>query len=753
MIKKILQLAKIASCVMLFSTFGFSQTIINNGFGGTNNYTFSGLYTPAPPVLDGDPSDACWSNATLGGETNSKRIVNGVFPETIAKINNLNDDGRAAGTPPAAGALPSTGASASFSTVWDQEYFYFIVKVVDPRVTNRTTLNGTGVELFFNNGTARSSFIPGASNFPRKYDNAKDMQIVLNYSTYSINPTPIVGADFANYGIPLNFTGYNAVAKGTTDGYVIEGRVSWKVINTEFIDPISDAFTDLTKKPLASRIPFGFDVSVNVSNDAFSDRGSQLMWNQCCWNTNWTQSQHFGVLTLAGAPKLFTATGVTIAEKNNGAFSINTAGTKLELKATVLPADAPQNIIWTVQGNTNAGFPIASIDQFGVLTPLNSGQVTVTASTFSRTIVDGSSFVPPIPANTFIPSVISTQVITISNQVAPTAINITAPTIDVNWGTSLPSASALPANAPSLLSWSMIDPGGLAVMNTLTGEVTSKSINNGSVTIVGTSLANGILGYYTLPLVKQSPVDCFALNAYSNINQTLRTKTNLTFSGFNSGAGVLKTKIRLIPEYVNQYVVTMPGVGTVQGNLASTIPDDLVTITGRFSPANTGKLAKSGAGWEISFDQNNGSVTLTGIYLNNTNITSRIIGVVRQIAPTTATGCGYDVRNSSSNQFNPGCNSLSFAVPGLCVPTDIDATIVNKIFQLYPNPASELITISADGIQSVSVLSLVGSEVLVSNVITDNITLSTSSLSSGVYLVKVKLKGGQVSTQKLIISK
>lgn len=749
MIKKILQLAKITSCVMLFSTFGFSQTIINNG-----NYTFSGLYTPAPPVLDGDPSDACWSNLTLGGETNSNRIVSGVFPTAIAKVNNSNDIGVATGPPATAGVVPS-GVSASFSTVWDQEYFYFIAIVVDPRVTTKTSpgsMVGEEIELFFNNGTARSSFAPGDPYFPRKYDNAKDMQVILKYTSYSLSSTPIVGSDFQNFGIPLNFTGYNAVSKGTPNGFIIEGRISWKAINVEFVDPITDAYTDVTKIPLSTRIPFGFDIGLNISKDDFSEKGSNLMWNQCCWNTNWTQSQHFGVLTLAGAPKLFTATGVTIAEKNNGAMSINTAGSKLELKATVLPADAPQNIIWTVQGNTNAGFPIASIDQFGVLSPLNSGQVTVTAATFSRIIVDGSSFVPPVAANTTIPSIISTQVITINNQVAPTAINITAPTIDVNWGTSKPSASASPANAPSLVSWSMIDPGGLAVMNTITGEVTSKSINNGSVTIVGTSLANGLPGYYTLPLVKQSPVVCFALNAYSNINQTLRTKTNLTFSGFNIGAGALRTKIRLIPEYVNQYVITMPGVGTAQGNLASQIPDDLITIVGLFSPSTSGKLEKTGAGWEIQFSANNSNpVTLTGIYLNNTNITSRIIGVVRQIAPTTspgvAQGVSYDIRNKFTDP-NPGCNpGYEFTTGG------VDFTSKSNEFQLFPNPASESITISAEGIQSVSVLSLVGSEVLVSNVVSDNITLSTSSLSSGVYLVRVKRKGGLVSIQKLIISK
>ncbi|TAF72428.1 MAG: T9SS C-terminal target domain-containing protein [Bacteroidetes bacterium] len=747
MIKKILQLAKITSCVMLFSTFGFAQTVINNG-----NYTFSGLYTPAPPVLDGDPSDACWTKATLGGEPNTMRYntVTNTFATLIAKENNDRDGGTVSGNPPPKGILPG-GVSASFSIVWDQEYLYFIVKVVDPRLITRTASNSTGgaaVELFFNNGNGRSAFLPGGVNFPRKYNSDRDMQAVFNFSSYSDISKPIVGESFQNFGIPLNFTGYNAVAKGTSNGYIVEGRISWAVINIEFINPVSGEYTDVSKKPLSSRIPFGLDVSVNVPNSDFSSRGAQLMWNQCCWNTNWTQSQHFGVLTLAGAPKVFPATGITISEKNNGTISITSPSTPLELKGTVNPDEANQNLKWSIEG-TSGSFQVASIDVFGKITPLNNGVVTVSAATFPFT-ADGALLNPPVAGLVPISEISQTQIVTITGQVPPTAINITAPTIDKNWGSSLPSVSVIPSNAPSLVTWSMIDPGGLASMNTLTGQVTSKSINNGSVTIVGTSLANGLIGYYTLPIIKQSPVDCFALNAYTNVNQTLRTKTNLTFSGFNSGAGVLKTKIQLLPQYINQYEITIAGVGTTPGNLSSVIPDDLVTITAAFGTSGSGKLEKTGSGWEISFNnQQANPVTITAVYLNNTSVTSRIIGAIKTTSPTTspgvAQGVSYDIRNKPTDP-NPGCNPYDITI-------GITPLSLNSNFQLYPNPASESITISAEGIQSVSVLSLVGSEVLVSNVISDNITLSTLSLSSGIYLVKVKLKGGQVSTQKLIISK
>lgn len=115
-------LIKYTAAMLLCSSFAFAQTVINN-----SNVTFSGLYTPSAPVLDGDPTDACWTNAILGGESNPNRISNGVFPNAISRVNNTNDNGTSSGVPPTANSIPS-GASASFSTTWDLDYFYFIVK-------------------------------------------------------------------------------------------------------------------------------------------------------------------------------------------------------------------------------------------------------------------------------------------------------------------------------------------------------------------------------------------------------------------------------------------------------------------------------------------------------------------------------------------------------------------------------------------------------------------------------------------------
>lgn len=755
MIKKILRIVSVASGLLLLSTLGFSQTVINNG-----NFTFSGLYTPAPPVLDGEATDACWSNATLGGESNENRlgaVTAGVFRTLIAKQNNHVDNGTASGPPPASGQIPS-GVSASYSLVWDLDNIYFIVKVVDPRLpTSGASTGKAAIEMFFNNGNGRSAFAPGAPNFPWKYEPAKDMQLIANFSVYSTTATLLknIQGEFFHGGGGIQSSSLEraAVVKGTSDGYIVEGRIAWSAINQEFLDPttgqVPNTGPGANFKPSSNRPALGLDAGVNIPNQTLSDRGAQLMWNQCCWNTNWTQSQHFGHLKLVGAPKLFTATGISITDISNNAVSqVTNPGQVLELKATVSPVDASQNVKWSVNGTNGGGFSLASIDNLGKLTPLNNGVVTITASTLPIIVVDGSVYTTQtIANNTTIPSINQSIVITISGQSVVTSVNVTAPGIDVNWGTSAPKASTQPANTSNMVTWSMIDPTGLAKMNTLTGEVTSTALADGVVTVVGTSIVNGMKGYFELPITKQSPIDCFVITSYSNINTSTRTKGVLTFGGFSS-TGSLRTRITLRPQYLNKYIFTPTAIAntTAVSELISLIPDDLVSITGNFGTNGSGQIQKAGEGWQISFNQNQArNVTITAIYLNNPTVREVVIASINSGYCTTCSGSGvgFDITNSVAGA-NPGCGNFSLAI------TD---DVSESTFQLYPNPATESITIAADGITNVLVLNLVGGIVLTSNVVSNSLTLPTSSLNAGVYFVRVKRKGGQVSTQKLIISK
>lgn len=718
---------------------GYSQTVINNA-----NVTISGLFTPAAPVIDGSLNDACWKNATLGGEPNLNAYNTSTehFFNLLTKVNNINDNGVATGTPNTSPALPG-GVSASFSTVWDTDYLYFIVKVKDSRVVGKSDIKGAEVEIYFNNGTARSAFNPGAENFPVKYNNEKDMQAVFGFSKHSTTEATLISR-IGGAGITLSASSNAEVAyKGTTDGYIMEGKILWSTLNKEFVNPLTGVYSDLSKMPfnnnLTRTLPFGFDVGINVPNAEMTSRAAQMMWNQCCWNTNWTQSQHFGVLSLTGIPKIFTPTGVNISAVSGGALVITSSGTPLALQAIINPDDAPQGVKWSVSGLSNSGFPLAIINQFGVLSPLNDGIATVTATTFPRTVVS--------PFATIVPELTTITTVTISNQQSVTGITISAATITTNWATSQPTSSPIPADAPAQVTWSLIQTTNLATINSVTGLVTSLALGNGNITVVGTSLANGVKGYYVLSLIQQDPINCFVINAYSNINQANRTNNRVTFSGFNPGAGVLKTKIPLVFQYINKYEVTAPGIGSVSGYNISLIPNELINLTASFIPSVSGQIEYSGGIWYISFNNSNaGDATLIATYKNSSTVQSTVVGSVKSIAPSTvpsgfcAFTSGYDVRRLSTEAIQPGCNP-GYVLPIADVCTSINEEKINSQFSVAPNPTTDAVSVSAPvAVSGLKVYSLTGVEVASSS----TTSVSLSGASAGVYILEISTANGSV---------
>jgi hypothetical protein len=78
----------------------------------------------------------------------------------------------------------------------------------------------------------------------------------------------------------------------------------------------------------------------------------------------------------------------------------------------------------------------------------------------------------------------------------------------------------------------------------------------------------------------------------------------------------------------------------------------------------------------------------------------------------------------------------------------------NNSFEVYPNPASDLINVSFNEAfnGSVSILSVTGSEVITSSVNGVQIAISTEGLSSGVYYVKVN-NDNTTQIEKIIVKK
>ena len=83
------------------------------------------------------------------------------------------------------------------------------------------------------------------------------------------------------------------------------------------------------------------------------------------------------------------------------------------------------------------------------------------------------------------------------------------------------------------------------------------------------------------------------------------------------------------------------------------------------------------------------------------------------------------------------------------LPLAVNHSIINNVGGIYPNPATEQITVyssSKTPVTTVSIFSLTGQKVMENNAA----NIQVSGLSNGVYLVKAQLANGESFTQKLV---
>ncbi|TAG54037.1 MAG: hypothetical protein EAZ27_09760 [Cytophagales bacterium] len=362
-------------------TGGSVVTIPNSGLG----YTVVGAFTPIPPTIDGDFTDFCWASATINGINNTGGYFNNnSFSGTnaISQIINVNDNGVNPGNPIVVNTIPGAKydvANATFGVTWDADYLYFAAKVNDNiiAVSGSTPTTGSGIDLFFNNGNGRSVHPFPSSNFPRRYDGLKDLQIGLFtvLTSTGITNMPLT-TNFANGGISsdggISIAGSDmtVVSKKNGTGYTIEGKIRWSLLNKEFTND-NITYSDNTKKPSKDRVPFGFDIGLNIPNLSAA-RQSGKMWNQCCYNRNWTESQYFGYLKLEG-DIIFIVYSASVAGSNQ----ISTLGGSTTYTSTFNSTMASTNTIlgWSVTPTS-----IATISGTGLLQAINNGVVTVAGS-------------------------------------------------------------------------------------------------------------------------------------------------------------------------------------------------------------------------------------------------------------------------------------------------------------------------------------------------------------------------------------
>src|SRR5690606_2336244 len=96
-----------------------------------------------------------------------------------------------------------------------------------------------------------------------------------------------------------------------------------------------------------------------------------------------------------------------------------------------------------------------------------------------------------------------------------------------------------------------------------------------------------------------------------------------------------------------------------------------------------------------------------------------------------------------------GMNAVFF-ISGEC--EELGVSDINEFdFTYYPNPVKDVLNISAKkSIENVEIFNLAGQKVLNNAKVSNNGQVDVNSLTSGTYIFRVSLEGGQVETFKII---
>ncbi|MCP4438186.1 MAG: T9SS type A sorting domain-containing protein, partial [Aureispira sp.] len=191
----------------------------------------------------------------------------------------------------------------------------------------------------------------------------------------------------------------------------------------------------------------------------------------------------FGEETITISNQTVMVTSITV-QGQGGATTINTNGGMLQMIETVLPANATnQTVSWSVDNGL-----IANINTSGMLTALNNGIVTVTATAQDGSGVSGSAQITISNQTVLVDSIIV--------QGQGGVSTITAPS-----GNLQMLATIIPSNAINQnVAWSVDNPG-IAVVNS-SGMLTA--ISNGVVTVTATAQdGSGVTGSTQITISNQ----------------------------------------------------------------------------------------------------------------------------------------------------------------------------------------------------------------------------------------------------------
>jgi uncharacterized protein YjdB len=424
----------------------------------------------------------------------------------------------------------------------------------------------------------------------------------------------------------------------------------------------------------------------------------------------------------------------------SGKDTIDTPGGTLQLSYTVSPADAP---------DTTVSWSIHNVD----------GRATINASGLVRAASDGIVYAIA-KANDGGAAVDSFRVV-ITNQVKPTSIIIAGPdSIKVNDGSITLTAEVLPDSASNKEVIWTIDKPNLASIND--GVVTA--IRNGTVVVRATAMADeSVFAEKTIVIVNQ---------IVELAKVKIRTAGNVT--SITTDNGTLQCSYELTPADADITSVTWSVSNTAIGSISNTglftanrngsvkvyvnidgIKDSVqLAVSNQIIPVEQITLAS--ATGKDSITKKNGSLriiaTITPTDATNPTVSwsssDTTIAIVNSFGFVIARGNGSVVITATSTDGSNVTASITIHI--INQPTVGVPTLGTQEFAIYPNPASNFITLTNHQQASkVEIISLDGRRVLSIAKIKSN-RIDISHLPQGQYTVNVLTSDNRTVSIKFI---
>lgn len=181
--------------------------------------------------------------------------------------------------------------TTSFNMYAVDDYLYIGVYVKDPNILALNTINGSGIELYFNNDSTKRSFYSYTDSGQNAYKIETDLRILIPFTGEQLKT--FSGANLTTFGMNISNSDALFYVKKCIDGYSIEGMINRTTIG------LLNEFNN-SPNQLCQDYIYGFDIANNISNGI--EKVAQTMWNACCTNRNPLESANWGYIQMKKNP-------------------------------------------------------------------------------------------------------------------------------------------------------------------------------------------------------------------------------------------------------------------------------------------------------------------------------------------------------------------------------------------------------------------------------------------------------------------